>query len=98
MPDGPQLRLKVLQLDKVGKPGNPWAPCDIRIPVTFEAAQQPMKVAIGPMLDVTASDYAFVLVDGSVKVRCHVTSMHARTAEQSRARALTAVVLVDGSV
>ena len=46
--------------------GHKWHPMKIHIPCA--APQLPIRLCVGPPLDVPASDYAFVLVDNAVRI------------------------------
>ena len=62
VPEGPQLRLQLLRLDPEERK---WLPTRLTVPVTTNL---PVRMALGPMLDVPASDYVYLLVDNVVRV------------------------------
>ena len=60
VPEGPQLRLMLLELINLT-----WRPVKITLPRQTDLAP---LMALGPLLDVPAADYAFLLVDNAVRV------------------------------
>ena len=62
VPEGPQLRLQTMPL----APGmRKWHPLKMIVPTT---TRLPTQLAIGPHMDVPASEYAFVLADNVVRI------------------------------
>ena len=64
-PDGPQLRLLTMALAPAGGVPRRWGPLRVVLPIR---SVQPTQLAVGPHLDVPASDYAFVLADNVVRI------------------------------
>ena len=60
VPEGPQVRLQLLELSTLD-----WLPMKATFPMVSQLAP---LMAMGPLMDVPASDYIFILVDNAVRV------------------------------